>query len=43
VKKLIKAKNFFQLLKVILTLPKKKIFISAFEVIKKRALSNEIN
>ena len=33
--------NFFQLLKVILTLPKKKIFISAFEVIKKRVLYNE--
>ena len=27
--------NFFQLLRVIITLPKKKIFISAFEVIKK--------
>ena len=35
--------NFFQLLRVIVTLPKKKIFISAFEVLKKRALSNEIN
>ena len=33
--------NFFQLLKVIITLPKKKIFISAFEVLKKRILYNE--
>ena len=33
--------NFFQLLKVIITLPKKKIFISAFEVIKERVLYNE--
>ena len=33
--------NFFDLLKIILTLPKKKIFISAFDVIKKRVLYNE--
>ena len=35
--------NFLQLLRVIIILPKKKIFFSAFEVIKKRVLSNEIN
>ena len=35
--------NFLQLLRVLMILPKKKIFISAFEVIKKRVLSNEIN
>ena len=33
--------NFFDLLRIILTLPKKKIFISAFDVIKKRVLYNE--
>jgi lycopene beta-cyclase len=33
--------NFFQLLRVIIILPKKEIFISAFEIIKKKVLSNE--
>ena len=33
--------NLFQLLRVILTLPKKKMFISALEVLKKRVLYNE--
>ncbi|MAI29804.1 MAG: hypothetical protein CMP38_06320 [Rickettsiales bacterium] len=35
--------NLLQLLRVIIILPKKKMFISAFEVLKKRVLSNEIN
>ena len=33
--------NFLQLLRVIIILPKKEIFISAFEVLKKKVLSNE--
>ncbi len=33
--------NFFQLLRVIIILPKKEIFISAFEVLKKKVLPNE--
>tara|TARA_B100001540_G_C15558609_1_gene529386 strand:+ start:588 stop:728 length:141 start_codon:yes stop_codon:yes gene_type:complete len=33
--------NFLQLLRVIIILPKKEIFISAFEIIKKKVLSNE--
>ena len=33
--------NFFDILKIILTLPKQKIFISAFDVIKRRVLYNE--
>ena len=33
--------NLFQLLRVIIILPKKEIFISAFEVLKKKVLTNE--
>ena len=33
--------NFLQLLRVIIILPKKEIFISAFEIIKKKVISNE--
>ena len=35
--------NFIQLFGVIITLPKKRILVSAFEVIKKRVLSHENN